>query len=175
MIQNVYWNCLQVHGWGDSYRNMDDSKPAASLKPHNVMGEDSLKLHLWSTLDNLQAAQLIRESPIPSNCSPWKGDFCESCKFQGLLETCEFHSLPEPQWGFLQDSYTKQAFKCHQFVVFFHFQVPQIYKVKGYEPFSVNKSSTNYRLQKLARPLKQGAEVRHLQLHELLSRLMSYH
>ncbi|KAK7811957.1 hypothetical protein U0070_007010 [Myodes glareolus] len=34
----------------------------------------------------------------------------------------------------------------------------KIYKVKGYEPFSVNKSSTNYRLQKLARPLKQGAE-----------------
>ncbi|KAM7335813.1 hypothetical protein ACRRTK_004306 [Alexandromys fortis] len=36
--------------------------------------------------------------------------------------------------------------------------VPQIYKVKGYKPFSVNKSSTNYRIQKLARPLKQGAE-----------------
>ncbi|XP_038205577.1 cilia- and flagella-associated protein 221 isoform X1 [Arvicola amphibius] len=41
---------------------------------------------------------------------------------------------------------------------YFNLKVPQIYKVKGYGPFSVNKSSTNYRLQKLARPLKQGAE-----------------
>ncbi|XP_049980406.1 cilia- and flagella-associated protein 221 isoform X4 [Alexandromys fortis] len=41
---------------------------------------------------------------------------------------------------------------------YFTLKVPQIYKVKGYKPFSVNKSSTNYRIQKLARPLKQGAE-----------------
>lgn len=41
---------------------------------------------------------------------------------------------------------------------YFTLKVPQLYKIKGYQPFSVNKSSTNYRLQKLARPLKQGAE-----------------
>ncbi|XP_032771369.1 cilia- and flagella-associated protein 221 [Rattus rattus] len=41
---------------------------------------------------------------------------------------------------------------------FFTLKVPQLYKIKGYHPFSVNKSSTNYRLQKLARPLKHGAE-----------------
>ncbi|XP_051004150.1 cilia- and flagella-associated protein 221 [Acomys russatus] len=41
---------------------------------------------------------------------------------------------------------------------YFTLKVPQIYKIKGYQQFSVNKSSTNYRLQKLSRPLKQGAE-----------------
>ncbi|KAL1775501.1 cilia-and flagella-associated protein 221 isoform X1 [Sigmodon hispidus] len=41
---------------------------------------------------------------------------------------------------------------------YFTLKVPQLYKIKGYQPFSVNKSSTNYKLQKLARPLKQGAE-----------------
>ncbi|XP_040594540.1 cilia- and flagella-associated protein 221 isoform X2 [Mesocricetus auratus] len=41
---------------------------------------------------------------------------------------------------------------------YFVLKVPQLYQIKGYKPFSVNKSSTNYKLQKLARPLKQGAE-----------------
>ncbi|GAB1285349.1 Cilia- and flagella-associated protein 221 [Apodemus speciosus] len=41
---------------------------------------------------------------------------------------------------------------------YFILKVPQLYKIKGYHSFSVNKSSTNYRLQKLARPLKHGAE-----------------
>ncbi|XP_021022400.1 cilia- and flagella-associated protein 221 [Mus caroli] len=41
---------------------------------------------------------------------------------------------------------------------YFTLKVPQLYKIKGYRSFSVNKSSTNYRLQKLARPLKHGAE-----------------
>ncbi|XP_010630610.1 cilia- and flagella-associated protein 221 [Fukomys damarensis] len=41
---------------------------------------------------------------------------------------------------------------------FFNLQVPQLYKIKGYQPFSVHKSSTSYKPQKLARPLKQGAE-----------------
>uniref|UniRef100_A0A8I5YQS2 Cilia- and flagella-associated protein 221 n=1 Tax=Pongo abelii TaxID=9601 RepID=A0A8I5YQS2_PONAB len=36
--------------------------------------------------------------------------------------------------------------------------VPQLYKIKRYQPFSVHKSSTSYRPQKLARALKQGAE-----------------
>nr|XP_051704708.1 cilia- and flagella-associated protein 221 isoform X3 [Oryctolagus cuniculus] len=41
---------------------------------------------------------------------------------------------------------------------FFNLQVPQLYKIKGYQPFSVHKSYTSYRSQKLPRPLKQGAE-----------------
>ncbi|XP_014637956.1 PREDICTED: cilia- and flagella-associated protein 221 [Ceratotherium simum simum] len=41
---------------------------------------------------------------------------------------------------------------------FLNLQVPQLYKIKGYQPFSVQKSSTSYRPQKLARALKQGAE-----------------
>ncbi|XP_048225334.1 cilia- and flagella-associated protein 221 [Perognathus longimembris pacificus] len=41
---------------------------------------------------------------------------------------------------------------------FFKLQVPQLYKIKGYKPFSVYRSSKNYRSQKLARNLKQGAE-----------------
>ncbi|CAK6448642.1 unnamed protein product [Pipistrellus nathusii] len=41
---------------------------------------------------------------------------------------------------------------------FFNLQVPQMYKMRGYQPFSVQMSSTSYRPQKLARPLKQGAE-----------------
>ncbi|XP_073864968.1 cilia- and flagella-associated protein 221 isoform X7 [Macaca fascicularis] len=41
---------------------------------------------------------------------------------------------------------------------FFNLQVPQLYKIKRYQPFSVHKSSTSYRPQKLARALKQGAE-----------------
>uniref|UniRef100_A0A8C6A804 Cilia and flagella associated protein 221 n=1 Tax=Marmota marmota marmota TaxID=9994 RepID=A0A8C6A804_MARMA len=44
------------------------------------------------------------------------------------------------------------------YIVFFHPQVPQLYKIKGYQPFSVHMSSTSYKPQKLARPLKQGAE-----------------
>ncbi|PNI53520.1 CFAP221 isoform 6, partial [Pan troglodytes] len=40
----------------------------------------------------------------------------------------------------------------------FSLQVPQLYKIKRYQPFSVHKSSTSYRPQKLARALKQGAE-----------------
>ncbi|XP_028003906.2 cilia- and flagella-associated protein 221 isoform X2 [Eptesicus fuscus] len=41
---------------------------------------------------------------------------------------------------------------------FFNLQVPQLYKIRGYQPFSVQMSSASYRPQKLARPLKQGAE-----------------
>ncbi|XP_026911776.2 cilia- and flagella-associated protein 221 isoform X3 [Acinonyx jubatus] len=41
---------------------------------------------------------------------------------------------------------------------FFNLQVPQLYKIKGYQPFCVQRSSTSYRPQKLARTLKQGAE-----------------
>uniref|UniRef100_A0A2K5E013 Cilia- and flagella-associated protein 221 n=1 Tax=Aotus nancymaae TaxID=37293 RepID=A0A2K5E013_AOTNA len=41
---------------------------------------------------------------------------------------------------------------------FFNLQVPQLYKIKRYQPFSVHKSSTSYRPQKLARVLRQGAE-----------------
>ncbi|KAM5280094.1 cilia- and flagella-associated protein 221 [Ctenodactylus gundi] len=41
---------------------------------------------------------------------------------------------------------------------FFNLQVPQLYKIKGYQPFSVHKASTSHKPQKLARPLKQGAE-----------------
>ncbi|XP_077635740.1 cilia- and flagella-associated protein 221 isoform X1 [Crocuta crocuta] len=41
---------------------------------------------------------------------------------------------------------------------FFSLQVPQLYKLKGYQPFCVQKSSTSYRPQKLARALRQGAE-----------------
>ncbi|XP_017355743.1 cilia- and flagella-associated protein 221 isoform X1 [Cebus imitator] len=41
---------------------------------------------------------------------------------------------------------------------FFNLQVPQLYKIKRYQPFSVHKSSTSYRPQKLARALRQGAE-----------------
>uniref|UniRef100_A0A8D2AEX8 Cilia and flagella associated protein 221 n=1 Tax=Sciurus vulgaris TaxID=55149 RepID=A0A8D2AEX8_SCIVU len=41
---------------------------------------------------------------------------------------------------------------------FFKLQVPQLYKIKGYQPFSVHDSSTSYKPQKLARALKQGAE-----------------
>ncbi|KAM5265405.1 cilia- and flagella-associated protein 221 isoform 2-T5 [Hipposideros larvatus] len=41
---------------------------------------------------------------------------------------------------------------------FFKLQVPQLYKIKGYQPFCVQRSSTSYRPQKLARALRQGAE-----------------
>ncbi|XP_006921066.1 cilia- and flagella-associated protein 221 isoform X1 [Pteropus alecto] len=41
---------------------------------------------------------------------------------------------------------------------FFKLQVPQLYKIKGYQPFFVERSSTSYRPQKLARALRQGAE-----------------
>ncbi|KAM8928095.1 cilia- and flagella-associated protein 221 isoform 3-T4 [Lycaon pictus] len=41
---------------------------------------------------------------------------------------------------------------------FLSLQVPQQYKIKGYQPFCVQKSSTSYKPQKLARVLKQGAE-----------------
>ncbi|KAL0625671.1 Cilia- and flagella-associated protein 221 [Plecturocebus cupreus] len=41
---------------------------------------------------------------------------------------------------------------------FFNLQVPQLYKIKRYQPFSVHESSTSYRPQKLARALRQGAE-----------------
>ncbi|XP_005397717.1 PREDICTED: cilia- and flagella-associated protein 221 [Chinchilla lanigera] len=41
---------------------------------------------------------------------------------------------------------------------FFNLKVPQLYKIKGYQPFSVHASSTSYKSQKLARTLKQGAE-----------------
>ncbi|XP_021564479.1 cilia- and flagella-associated protein 221 [Carlito syrichta] len=41
---------------------------------------------------------------------------------------------------------------------FFNLQVPQLYKIKGYQPFCVHKASTSYRPQKLARALRQGAE-----------------
>ncbi|XP_054978297.1 cilia- and flagella-associated protein 221 [Sorex araneus] len=41
---------------------------------------------------------------------------------------------------------------------FFKLQVPQLYKVKGYQPFYVEGSSISYTTQNLARALKQGAE-----------------
>ena len=40
-------------------------------------------------------------------------------------------------------------------------QVPQLYKIKRYQPVSVQGSSASYRPQKLARALRQGAEVTH--------------
>ncbi|XP_042541069.1 cilia- and flagella-associated protein 221 [Dipodomys spectabilis] len=47
--------------------------------------------------------------------------------------------------------------QIRQNYAFFKLQVPQLYKIKGYKPFSVH-SSNNYISQKLARNLKQGAE-----------------
>ncbi|XP_069433910.1 cilia- and flagella-associated protein 221 isoform X1 [Ovis canadensis] len=41
---------------------------------------------------------------------------------------------------------------------FFNLQVPQLYKIKRYQPVSVQGSSASYRPQKLARALRQGAE-----------------
>lgn len=41
-----------------------------------------------------------------------------------------------------------------------------MYKIKGYQPFFVERSSTSYRPQKLARALRQGAEVTHPPLQE---------
>ncbi|XP_007935978.1 cilia- and flagella-associated protein 221 [Orycteropus afer afer] len=41
---------------------------------------------------------------------------------------------------------------------FLNLQVPQLYRIKGYQPFSVQESSTSYKPEKLARTLKQGAE-----------------
>nr|KAF6449828.1 cilia and flagella associated protein 221 [Molossus molossus] len=41
---------------------------------------------------------------------------------------------------------------------YFNLQVPQLYRIKGYQPFLMQRSSTSYRPQKLARALKQGAE-----------------
>ncbi|XP_044792353.1 cilia- and flagella-associated protein 221 isoform X2 [Bubalus bubalis] len=41
---------------------------------------------------------------------------------------------------------------------FFNLQVPQLYKIKRYQPVSVQESSASYRPQKLARALRQGAE-----------------
>uniref|UniRef100_A0A8C3YTV1 Cilia and flagella associated protein 221 n=1 Tax=Catagonus wagneri TaxID=51154 RepID=A0A8C3YTV1_9CETA len=41
---------------------------------------------------------------------------------------------------------------------FFNLQVPQQYKLKGYQPISVQEASNSYRPRKLARALKQGAE-----------------
>ncbi|XP_019484796.1 PREDICTED: cilia- and flagella-associated protein 221 [Hipposideros armiger] len=49
------------------------------------------------------------------------------------------------------------AYQDLQSVVFCP-QVPQLYKIKGYQPFCVQRSSTSYRPQKLARALRQGAE-----------------
>lgn len=90
-IQNVYWNYLQIHGWKNMYRNIDDSKGPGSQKPHIVMGEDSVKLHLRSTLHNLQAAQLIRESPLPRNWSPWRGAFSVNLvSFRDFLRLVSF-------------------------------------------------------------------------------------
>ncbi|XP_070363608.1 cilia- and flagella-associated protein 221 isoform X2 [Equus asinus] len=53
-----------------------------------------------------------------------------------------------------------QIILCGILCVFFccYFTVPELYKIKGYQPFCVQKSSTSYRPQKLARALKQGAE-----------------
>ncbi|XP_004711939.1 cilia- and flagella-associated protein 221 [Echinops telfairi] len=41
---------------------------------------------------------------------------------------------------------------------FLSLQVPQLYKIMGYQPFSIQESSTSYKPAKLARTLKQGAE-----------------
>ncbi|XP_077009681.1 cilia- and flagella-associated protein 221 isoform X2 [Tamandua tetradactyla] len=48
-----------------------------------------------------------------------------------------------------------QIKQCYSFL---NLQVPQLYKIKGYQPFSVQKASTSYKPQNLARALKQGAE-----------------
>lgn len=54
-----------------------------------------------------------------------------------------------------------QTFRNIESVILFHPQVPQLYKIRGYQPFSVQLPSASYRPQKLARALKQGAEVTH--------------
>ncbi|XP_058157219.1 cilia- and flagella-associated protein 221-like [Dasypus novemcinctus] len=48
-----------------------------------------------------------------------------------------------------------QIKQCYSFL---NLQVPQVYQIKGYQPFSIQKSSTSYKPQKLAQALKQGAE-----------------
>lgn len=52
-----------------------------------------------------------------------------------------------------------RTFKAISSPISFCLQVPQLYKIKGYQPFSVQRSSRSYRPQKLARALRQGAEV----------------
>ncbi|XP_037704524.1 cilia- and flagella-associated protein 221-like isoform X3 [Choloepus didactylus] len=48
-----------------------------------------------------------------------------------------------------------QIKQCYSFL---NLQVPQLYKIKGYRPFSIQKASSSYKPQKLARALRQGAE-----------------
>ncbi|KAM6178306.1 cilia- and flagella-associated protein 221 [Rhynchocyon petersi] len=41
---------------------------------------------------------------------------------------------------------------------FLNLQVPQLYRIQGYKPFSIQEALTSYKPEKLARTLKQGAE-----------------
>lgn len=49
--QYIYWDYLQEHRGGVG------SKPSTSQKAHPSTGDDTQKLHLWSALPHLQAAQ----------------------------------------------------------------------------------------------------------------------
>ncbi|XP_035879509.1 cilia- and flagella-associated protein 221 isoform X1 [Phyllostomus discolor] len=73
------------------------------------------------------------------------------------------HSAPQGSDELAPDGLGPVSIKSSEIQVkhshsFFNLQVPQLYKIKGYQPFSVQRSSTSYRPQKLARALKQGAE-----------------
>jgi hypothetical protein len=101
--------------------------------------------HLFSTGPNSQ---------LPQSAKGWRGD--------SLLPLGNYcWEVTASKWYWL--------FKDIQSIVFLHPQVPQLYKMKGYQPFSTQKASVSYRPQKLARSLKQGAEVTCLYLQELLS------
>ncbi|XP_012500113.1 PREDICTED: cilia- and flagella-associated protein 221 [Propithecus coquereli] len=73
------------------------------------------------------------------------------------------HSLPQTSNDLAPDGLGPVPIKPSEVQIkqdysFFNLQVPQQYKIKRYQPFSIYRSSTSYRPQKLARALKQGAE-----------------
>ncbi|XP_077654323.1 cilia- and flagella-associated protein 221 isoform X1 [Urocitellus parryii] len=116
----------------------------------------------------IQARQSIAQGKHPRNLLPRSTQDDHSCRFKVspnnvLPFAFPSYSPPQGDKELAPDGLGLVPVKPSDVQIkhsysFFNLQVPQLYKIKGYQPFSVHMSSTSYKPQKLARALKQGAE-----------------
>uniref|UniRef100_A0A9L0JMT2 Cilia and flagella associated protein 221 n=1 Tax=Equus asinus TaxID=9793 RepID=A0A9L0JMT2_EQUAS len=113
-----------------------------------------------------QAARKVSlRTRLKPQCTRVPPDFCgfQVSPREVLPFAFPSHSAPQDSNELAPDGLGPVPIKSSEIPIkqsysFLKLQVPELYKIKGYQPFCVQKSSTSYRPQKLARALKQGAE-----------------
>nr|XP_020144118.1 cilia- and flagella-associated protein 221 isoform X2 [Microcebus murinus] len=120
-------------------------KRLRQAKQSSEQGKNSSKFQLWWVSQDAYCRQF---SVSPKEVLPFEFPSHTTSQASNELAPDGLGPVPiKPSEVQIKQSYS-----------FFNLQVPQQYKIKRYQPFSIHRSARSYRPQKLVRALKQGAE-----------------